>query len=147
MPAVIAIGPDGRAHAPVRSDEFRPVIEAVRDGDMLDQLLLSPRCRNYEHADDVRKGIYRSARYYCSCGAPNCTRRHSNVKGCPDGGQRISCRAEVVTVTGEDGKKHYHVQFRLHDKAEAIRSMILKYGSDPAAWPYQAKRKRLKETS
>lgn len=155
MGKVIAVGPGGKAQAPERSDHFRPVIEHVRGAGLLDQLLLSPRCRDHEHADDVRRGLYRSARYYCSCGNWLCTRKHPNTPtkenpegGCPDGGQRISCRASVVTVTvtADNGekRKHYHVQFRLHDKREAIRAVVKKYGSDPAKWPYFAKAKRSK---
>jgi hypothetical protein len=142
MGKVIALGPGGKPQAPERTDHFGGVIEQVRASGMLDELLLSPRCRSHEHADEIRRGLYRSARYYCSCGSSRCTRAHSNIEGCPDGGQRISCRADVVTVTGEDGRKYYHVQFRLHDKREAIRSMIEKYGPDPSKWPYQAKARR-----
>lgn len=150
MARVIALGPGGKSQAPERSDHFRDVIEAVRAAGMLDQLIVSPRCRDYEHADDVRRGLYRSARYYCSCGAANCTRRWKNTPGqgnstggCPDGGQRISCRADVVTIAGDDGKKHYAVQFQLHDKSEAVRAIIAKYGPDPSKWPYFSKAKRL----
>jgi hypothetical protein len=150
---VIAIGPGGKAQAPQRSDWYREVIDAVRDGGMLDQLLLSPACDGREHAEDVRRGLLLSARYYCSCGRKNCTYKHKNYPtedspegGCPFGGQRISGRADVVTVTGEDGSKTWHVQFRLHDKKEAMRSVIQKYGPDPARWPYQSRAKRLKET-
>ena len=151
MGKVIALGPGGSAQAPARSDEFRGVIEAVRASGLLDQLLLSPPCRDYEHADEVRRGLYRSAWYFCSCGRKNCVYRHRNTPsegnpggGCPRGGQRISCRADVVTVM-KNGRKHYAVQFRLHDKREAIRAMIAKYGPDPASWPYFSKAKRSKE--
>ena len=151
MGKVIAIGPGGKAQAPQRTDDFRGVIDAARGSGMLDEKILSPRCRDYEHADDIRRGLYRSAFYYCSCGRKNCVYRHKNIPsednpegGCPEGGQRISCRAEVVTVTGEDGKKHYHVQFQLHDKREAMRAVVQKYGPDPDTWPYWAKRKRMK---
>lgn len=154
MGRVIALGPGGKPQAPERADHFRDVIEAVRAAGMLDQKILSPHCRDYEHADEVRRGIFRSARYYCSCGAKHCSRTHKNVPsednpagGCPSGGQRISCRADVVTVTDENGKKHYCVQFQLHDKREAIRAMVQKYGPDASAWPYQAKAKRSKEKS
>jgi hypothetical protein len=149
---VIAVGPGGKPQAPQRSDYFRGVIDYVRGAGLLDQLLLSPRCRGHEHADEVRRGLYLSARYYCSCGDWLCTRKHANVPGeanpgggCPRGGQRISCRAEVVTVTGGDGRKRYHVQFRLHDKREAIRAIVAKYGPDTSKWPYLAKAKHLKE--
>lgn len=155
MGRVIALGPGGKPQAPERADYFRGVIDVVRERGLLDEVLLSPRCRDYEHADEVRRGLYRSARYYCSCGAKHCTRRHANFPteeapeyGCPDGGQRISCRADVVTVTtiDENGepRKHYHVQFRLHDKAESIRAVVQRYGPDPSRWPYFAKRKQRK---
>lgn len=151
MGRVIALGPGGKPQAPERSDHFREVIEAVRAAGMLDQKILSPRCRDYEHADDVRRGLYRSARYYCSCGGRNCARRWKNIPaednpegGCPDGGQRISCRADIVTITGENGKKHYAVQFQLHDKREAVRAVVAKYGTDTSKWPYFSKAKRAK---
>lgn len=118
---------------------------------MLDELLLSPACRTLDDADQMRQGIYRSAWYYCSCGRASCTRRHKNYPagdepgGCPDGGQRISVEAEVVTVTAGDGKRTYHVQFQLHDKREAIRALIEKYGPDPARWPYNPRAKRLRK--
>ncbi|HUY44220.1 MAG TPA: hypothetical protein VMV92_00625 [Streptosporangiaceae bacterium] len=148
MAKVIAIGPGGKAQAPERSDHFGGVIDAVRAAGMLDQLVLSPRCRSREHAEETKSGLYRSARYYCSCGGRHCARTHKNIPegskpaGCPDGGQRISARADVVTVTGDDGVTHYHVQFRLYDKAEAVRAVVQKYGPDPEKWPYLAKRKR-----
>jgi len=149
MGRVIAVGPGGKAQAPARTDDFRDVIEAVRAGGLLDELLLSPACRGHEHADQVRRGLYLSARYYCSCGGKHCNRRWPNIPaednpqgGCPDGGQRISCRADIVTVTGEDGRKLYHVQFRLHDKRESIRAFVQKYGPDPSRWPYQSRAKR-----
>lgn len=142
MGKVIAIGPGGKAQAPERSDDFAGVIEAVRGAGGLDQLWLSPRCRNRDHAAEVARGLYRSARYFCSCGGAYCTRKHPNTGGCPDGGQRISCRADVVTVTQEDGSKHWHIQYTLYDKREAARAVVDKYGPDPAKWPYQAKAKR-----
>lgn len=149
MSRVIAVGPGGKAQAPERRDLYAPVIEVARNTQQLDKLLLSPACRNHEHADEVRRDLYRSARYYCSCGRVTCVRRYPNIPhegnpagGCPHGGQRISCSADVVTVTGEDGRRVYHVQFRLFDKAEAIRQVVAKYGPDPNKWPYFAKRKR-----
>ena len=151
MGRVIALGPGGKPQAPERSDFYREVIDLIRDRGQLDQLLLSPAVRDYESADDVRRGLYRSARYYCSCGGKNCTRQHKNTPsednpegGCPNGGQRISCRADVVTVTSAEGKKQYAVQFQLHDKAEAVRAVVQKYGPDPNNWPYFAKRKKMK---
>lgn len=137
-------GPDGRIGPPVRRDEYRPVIDAVRRLGWLDELLLSPPARNYDHADEIRRGLNRSAWYYCSCGEPQCTRRYDNIAGCPDGGQRISSRAEIVTRAGEDGRERYHVQFRLHDKREAIRAMVAKYGTDRSKWPYDPKARQLR---
>ena len=141
---VIAIGPGGRAQAPTRSDTCRAVIAAVHAGGMLDELLLSPPMRTYEDADGLRRGMYRSSRYFCSCGKWDCTRRHSNIEGCPDDGQRVSCRADVVTTADANGKTRYHVQFRLHDKQEAMRAVVARYGPDPSLWPYQSKAKRSK---
>lgn len=148
---VIALGPGGKPQSPERDDRYRAIVQIVVDGGKLDELLLSPRCRGRDDADDVRRGLYRSARYYCSCGNANCTRKWGNVPGqnkdnpkggCPRGGRRISCQADVVTVTGEDGVRSYHVQFRLFDKAEAIRQVIATYGPDPNQWPYYARRKK-----
>jgi len=149
MGRVIALGPGGKAQAPVRDDRARPVIEAVRSLGLLDQLLISPVCKTESEAGDLRLALYRSARYYCACGAMYCTRKHKNTppdNGCPDNGQRISCRADVVTVTDPTtGRKRWAVQFTLMDKREAMRAVIAKYGPDPNRWPYFAKRKQLKE--
>lgn len=151
MARVIALGPGGKAQAPERDDRFRPVIEAVASIGGLDELWLSPQCRNHDHAVEVKRGLYRSAYYYCSCGQPHCIRKWGNIPGqnkdnpkggCPRGGQRISCQADVVTVTDDDGAKHYHVQYRLFDKAEAIRQVIATYGPDPNNWPYYGRRKK-----
>ena len=151
---VIAVGPGGKAQAPVRDDRARRVIETVIGMGDLDKLLLSPRCRDRKDATELKQALYRSAWYFCSCGQPYCTRRHNNVPGCtegckrehpagcPDGGQRISCQADVVTVTGDGGARSYHVQFRLFDKAEAMREVIAKYGPDPNQWPYYGRRKK-----
>lgn len=135
--------PDGRIGPPVRNDEYRDLIEHVRNAGDLDELLLFP-ADSYDHADEVRRGLYRSARYYCSCGEPQCTRKHDNKTGCPDGGQRITFRGEVTARTGEDDRKHYYVEFRLHDKREAWRSMIVKYGPDRSAWPYDPRARKLR---
>lgn len=147
MARVIALGPGGRAQAPERDDRCRPVIETVRGMGLLDRKLLSPPVQSQARADELRLALYRSARYYCSCGAPFCTRKYGNVPGqnaanpdggCPKGGQRISCQAQVVR--DEDGL--YRVQFRLFDKRESIRQVIRDYGPDPNKWPYYAKRKK-----
>lgn len=146
MGRLIALGPGGRAQAPVRDDRARAVIEFVRDAGMLDQLLLSPVCATREQADDLRLALYRSAFYYCSCQEPQCIRKFKNYpphNGCPGGGQRISCSASVVSVTDASGAKRYAVQFRFMDKREAMRAVVQKYGPDPNAWPYFAKRKTL----
>ena len=151
MGRVIAIGPGGRAQAPERSDRYRPVIDFVRDSGQLDELLLGPACRTRDDAEEMRRALLLSARYYCSCGRATCTRKHANYPvddkpgGCPHGGQRISGRAEVVTVTGDDGRKTYHVQFTLHDKREAIRALIDKYGPDRSKWPYDPRARFMKK--
>ncbi len=147
MGRVIALGPGGRAQAPERDDRCRGVIETVREAGMLDRKLLSPPVQSQARADELRLAIYRSARYYCSCGQVYCTRKWGNVPGqneknpaggCPEGGQRISCQAEVVR--DEDGL--LRVQFALFDKRESIRQVIRDYGPDPNKWPYYAKRKK-----
>jgi hypothetical protein len=105
---------------------------------LLDRLLLSPPCPTLAAARDLTSALYRSARYYCSCGKAYCTRKHPNTgPGCPAGGQRISCQAEPVKDA--DGK--FRVQFRLMDKQESIRWVVQKYGPDPNKWPYFARRK------
>lgn len=142
MGKVIAVGPGGKAQAPVRDDRYRPILELVRTMGLLKTNLLSPICKTHEEADDVRRGLYRSAFYFCTCGARNCTRKHSNINGgCPDGGQRLGCTAKIV----RDEHGALRVQFRLTDKQEAMRYVIERYGPDPDRWPYFAKRKRTKE--
>jgi hypothetical protein len=132
-----------RAGPPLRDDRFIPVIEAVRRADMLGQpflvpLRFTPRYRG--GCEDVKRSLYNAARYYCSCGAKYCTRKHDNLEGCPEGGQRVSCRADIV----RDGDGHLRVQFRFFDKKEAIRAVVQKYGPDPSNWPYQARAKKVK---
>lgn len=141
MSRVIAIGPGGRAQAPQRNDSYRPVIEWVLANGMLDRYLLSPVVQSQEKAGEVKNGLYRSGRYFCSCGAVYCTRKYKNTpphNGCPDGGQRVSIQAEPV----RDAEGFLRVQFRVMDKKEAMRAVVQKYGADPNAWPYFAKRKR-----
>lgn len=155
MGSVIAIGPGGRAQAPLRDDRCRPVIEFVVSAGLLDQLLVSPACKTLHQAEELGRAIYRSARYYCSCDRTSCTRKHPNYPtgqnpdgGCPHGGQRISCRADVVTLTDPgsgSGRKQWAVEFRLYDKSESMRHVIAKHGPDPNSWPYFARRKQLKE--
>ena len=149
MSRVIALGPGGKAQAPVRDDRCRPVIEAVLAAGLLGTLRLSPPCRTQEQAFELRSAMFRSARYFCSCGAIYCTRKYKNYppdNGCPDGGMRIGCAADVVLWTHpETGKQHYCVQYQFTDKREAMRAVILKYGPDPNNWPYVARRRTLKE--
>ena len=149
MGRVIAIGPGGRAQAPERDDRCRPVIEYVIANGLLDQRQLSPVCTSMARAEELRAALYRSARYFCSCGEPYCTRRYRNVppdNGCPRGGQRISCQADVVWWTDPaDSIRKLRVQFRLMDKRESMRAVVRKYGPDPNNWPYFARRKQLKE--
>lgn len=149
MGRVIAIGPGGKAQAPTRDDRCRPVIEAVLEGGLLDRLLLSPACTTQEQARELRLALYRSGRYFCSCGHIYCTRKHKNIPpddGCPHGGQRVSVQAEIVSVTDpKTGRPRYAVQFAMFDKKEAIREVVKKYGPDPNKWPYFARRKQLKE--
>lgn len=104
---------------------------------------------NRDQADDVRKSLYNAARYFCSCGHKDCIRKWGNIPGqnkgnpkggCPRGGQRVSCQAQIVMHNG-----HVRVQFKFFDKREAMREIIAKYGPDPEKWPYLAKRKKLKE--
>lgn len=148
MSRVIAIGPGGTAQAPERDDRFSAVIGLVLEQELLDQILLTPPCRDYGHADETRRAILRSARYYCSCGQVTCTRKHKNYPtieypegGCPRGGQRVSARADIVR--DKDGKLRVQVCF--HDKRESMRWVIQKYGPDSSKWPYNARAKRLKK--
>lgn len=138
MSRVIAIGPGGRAQAPERDDRYRPVLELVREQGLLDRWLLSPVCQSETRAREVSNGLYRSGRYFCSCGEKYCTRRHDNIEGCPAGGQRLSVQADPVL--DEEGK--LRVQFRVMDKRESMRAVVQMYGPDPNKWPYFAKRKR-----
>lgn len=147
MGRVIAVGPGGQAQAPVRDDRARGVIEFVAGAGLIGQLLLSPPCDDQAAAAELRRALYRSARYWCSCGRRNCTRRHPNFSQagellhCPRSGQRLGCRAEVVL----DAEKKYRVQFSLFDKHEALREVISRYGPDPNSWPYWSRRKKLRE--
>jgi hypothetical protein len=138
MARVIAIGPGGKAQAPVRDDRYRPVLEQVVAMGLLGRWVLSPACQSAEKAEEVKNGLYRSGRYYCSCGKPYCTRRHGNLQGCPDGGQRLSVQAAPV----RDEEGCLRIQFRVMDKREAMRAVVAKYGPDPNKWPYFARRKK-----
>lgn len=151
MGRIIAIhqGPDGRkVGSPLRDDRFFPVIEWVRaNGELGNPWLVPVRfTENRDEADAVKKSLYNSARYYCSCGERHCVRKYSNYPseknppgGCPSGGQRVSCKAELVMHQG-----HVRVQFRFYDKREAMREVIAKYGPDPSKWPYQSKAKGIR---
>jgi hypothetical protein len=147
---VIAVGPGGRAQAPLRDDRCRPVIEYVLEHGLLDSKRLSPVCTSIAKAEELRQALYRSCRYFCSCGGLYCTRKHKNTapdNGCPRGGQRISCQADVVIWTDPaDGIGKYRVQFLLYDKRESMRAVVRDYGPDPNKWPYYARRKNLKGT-
>jgi hypothetical protein len=143
-------GPDGgvRTGPPQRDDRFIPVLDLIRRQGLLDRPLLTPRITTADQAEQIRRSIYLAARYYCSCGERLCTRRHPNVPttenpagGCPDGGQRLSVRADIVR---HPGTGHLHVQLRVFDKRESMREVVRKYGTDPSRWPYQARAKRLK---
>jgi hypothetical protein len=145
MSRVIALGPGGRAQAPERHDEYRPVLESVLAAGQLDQLLLSPVVQSEDRAREVANGLYRSGRYFCSCGAAYCTRKYPNLPsqknpagGCPDGGQRLSVKAEPV----RDAGGFLRVQFKVMDKRESMRWVVREYGPDPNKWPYYARRKR-----
>lgn len=148
MGKVIAIGPGGRAQAPARDDRCRPVIEAVLQLGLLDRKLISPPCRTLTAAEELKSAIYRSCRYYCSCGKIYCTRKHRNYppdSGCPDGGQRVGAQADAVKKTDPaSGKVTWHVQFTIFDKREAMRAVVQRYGPDPNKWPYFARRRELK---
>lgn len=150
MARVIALGPGGRAQAPVRDDRCRPVIEYVISNGLLDRLLLSPVCTSITIAEQLVAAMYRSSRYFCECGEPFCTRKYRNTppdNGCPAAGRRVSCRADVVIWTDPaDGIGKYRVQFRLRDKREGMRYIIQRYGPDPNKWPYFSKAKQLKGT-
>jgi len=148
---VIALGPGGKAQAPKRDERderYRHVIDLARERGQLDEPQSTPACRNYEEADDTRRAILRSARYYCSCGRRTCAQKWKNYPtannpegGCPHGGQRITARADIMKA--EDGT--LFVQVIYHDKAESMRWTVQRYGKDPSKWPYQARAKRLKE--
>jgi hypothetical protein len=138
MGRVIAVGPGGKAQAPERDDRYRPVLEQVVAMGLLGRWVLSPPCQSEEKANEVKNGLYRSGRYYCSCGARYCTRKHDNIGGCPDGGRRLSVQARPA----RDAEGMLRVEFRVMDKKESMRAVVQKYGPDPNNWPYFAKRKK-----
>ncbi len=139
MPRVIRIF-GSTAGPPIRDDRFIPLIELIRAWNALGQPFLVPGryTPTIEKASEIKRLLYLSARYYCSCGDRHCNRKHSNIDGCPNGGQRIGCRADVV----KDAKGRPRTQFRFFDKRESIRSVVERYGADPSKWPYQARAKK-----
>lgn len=139
---IIAIH-QGQAGPPTRNDRLLPVLRKIHEMGMLDQLVLVPirYTQNADEAEDVRKGLYAAARYYCSCGEKYCTRKYNNIVGCPKGGMRLSCQAHIV----KDSQRRLRVEVRIFDKKEAMREVVAKYGPDPSKWPYQAKARKLRE--
>ena len=109
---------------------------------MLERPILTPVCEDMDDAERTRKSLYAAARYYCSCGEKYCTRKHNNIDGCPNGGMRMSCRADIV----KDTKGRLRVQVRFWDKQIGIRAVVERYGPDPSKWPYQSKARKLKES-
>lgn len=138
MARVIAIGPGGKPQSPTRDTRYAGVIAAALSTYGFGRLILSPPCPTMAKADDVRRGIYRSCGHYCSCGKPMCTRKYRLF--CPNGGQRISAQAHIVT----DDKDRLRVQFQLFDKTAARKAHVAKYGTDRSKWPYDPKAKRSK---
>jgi hypothetical protein len=131
-----------RTGPPRRNDRLVPVLDLIRERGMLGKPVLAPRCASMDEADAMRRDLYAAARYYCSCGARYCTRKHDNISGCPDGGMRLSCHADIV----RDARGALRVQVTVFDKAEGIRSVVARYGPDPAAWPYQSKARKRRGT-
>jgi len=153
MGKLIAIyrGSDGRHRAgpPVRDDRFVPVIEWMRANGELGNPWLVPLkfTPDRDAAEDVKGSLYLAARYYCSCGFRNCTRKYPNIAGeknpgggCPEGGQRIGCHAHIVRHNN-----HVRVEFRFFDKRESMRQVVATYGPDPSAWPYNPWARKIKE--
>ncbi|SRR5258708_3863775 len=132
---------DGKAGPPKRDDRFIPLIEMIRSWNALDQNFLVPRryTPTMTEAQEMKRLLYLSARYYCSCGERHCNRKYSNIDGCPNGGQRIGCKADIV----KDAAGHLRTQFKFVDKTAAIRSVIARYGPDPVNWPYLARAKKV----
>lgn len=130
----------GQAGPPVRDDRFIPLIHLIRGWGELDQPFLVPMKYTPTKADatEMKRLLYLSARYYCSCGDRHCNRKNDNVTGCPNGGQRIGCKADIV----KDARGRWRTQFRFIDKQDSIRFVVSKYGSDPSLWPYQARAKK-----
>lgn len=151
MGRVIGIwrGEDGTVHRgpAARNDAFIPVLHLFRERGLLARtdddppyLVPAELTKTRDDADWVRRSLYLAGRYYCSCGARTCTRKHGNIEGCPDGGQRLGVQAHIV----KDRSGRFRVQLRVFDKTEATRQVVAQYGSDPSAWPYQARARKLK---
>jgi hypothetical protein len=119
-----------------------PVLAVIHQREMLGRPILTPVCTDRDQADEIRRALYAAARYYCTCGERLCTKKYNNIDGCPDDGMRFSCRADVV----KDGKGRLRVQVRYWDKQIGIRTVVQKYGPDPANWPYQSKARKLRES-
>lgn len=146
MARVIAVW-QGGSGPPVRNDRFIPVLKIIQGKGLLGRKILTPVCKTHDQAEDVRRSLYTSARYYCSCESRNCARQHNNYPtdtnpegGCPAGGMRLSMSAHIV----KDKQGHLRVQLQVNDKKIAIRYMITKYGADPSLWPYQSRAKKLR---
>ncbi len=133
---VIAIGAGGRPQAPRRDTRYEAVLRLALQLHGLNRLILSPPCPTWDKADDVRRGIYRSAGHYCSCGQAACSRRYRVY--CPGEGQRISAQADIV----RDAQGRLRVQFTLFDKVSARRAHVRRHGTDRSRWPYDPKAKR-----
>jgi len=138
MARIIAIGAGGKPQAPARDTRYAGVILKALQGFGFGRLILSPPCSTWDQADDVRRGIYRSAGHYCSCGDAMCFRKYRPY--CPQQGQRISSQADIV----KDDQDRLRVQFQLFDKKEARLSHVKRYGTDRSKWPYDPKAKRSK---
>jgi hypothetical protein len=134
----------GGAGPPQRRDHFVPVVALVQKYGLFDRPVLTPVCATVAKAEAVQKDIYLACRYFCSCGQRLCTRKHTNTAGgCPDGGQRVSVRADVV----RDAAGKVRVQCTFFDNTEAMRQVVATYGPDPSKWPYQAKARKMKNAN
>ena len=114
-----------------------PLLAHVTAQGLLGRALLSPPRADYDDATDTMRGLYRAARYFCSCGKRTCTTKFNNEVGCPDGGQRVGVKAEVV----RDQHGQLCVEFTARDKKETRAHIAAKY-PDPMAMPYQPGRRR-----
>lgn len=136
MARIIAIGTGGKPQAPARDTRYAGIILKALKVHGFGRWILSPPCATWDQADDVRRGIYRSAGHYCSCGDPMCHRKYRLF--CPQAGQRVSAQAVIV----KDDQDRLRVQFQLFDKKAARKSHVARYGTDRSKWPYDPKAKR-----